>query len=417
VSKRSIFAPPLVRPRVPPGGPSTAARIHLAFNRIVKNRARSSRGGALALAARVVVWYPVALLATCRALFRWGASVRERTGKGFLRQAWELLGLALGHRIQPKAYYCFRLYEDANRSRADEYLHRFETKPYGIYKHFKHLRHVTAGGQRSLGNKDRFYRTCSKHGIATAPVFVKIEQGQVEPFAYDGPALPPTDLIVKPCKGHGGSGVSRWEWDADEGCFRSFDGERLQADALLERLRLRSKGGALIVQPRLLNHPAVADLSAGALTTARVMSCLNEAGDYEPVIAVFRMAVDDLVVDNIHAGGIASPVGIASGKLGAATALDPRSGWYREHPRTGAPIAGRELPCWPQVLDLVVRAHRVFTGYVVIGWDVAITAEGPCLVEGNSGACVNLIQRPHDAPLGSSRFGELLDYHLARSFA
>jgi hypothetical protein len=120
------------------------------------------------------------------------------------------------------------------------------------------------------------------------------------------------------------------------------------------------------------------------------------------------------VVDNIHAGGIAAPVDLATGRLGRATDLGVRvdSAWHARHPVTGAPIEGRILPLWPEALELVKRAHDLIGDRVVVGWDVAILDDGPCLIEGNGKPDVDLIQRPHRAGLGNSRFGELLAHHL-----
>jgi hypothetical protein len=70
---------------------------------------------------------------------------------------------------------------------------------------------------------------------------------------------------------------------------------------------------------------------------------------------------------------------------------------------------------WNELCDLVHRAHSAFDDWVVIGWDVAITAEGPRLVEGNSGPDIDLIQRPLRMAFGDTRLGELLAFHLNRS--
>ena len=58
-------------------------------------------------------------------------------------------------------------------------------------------------------------------------------------------------------------------------------------------VRNRDRVPLLEAQRRLRNHGDIADLSGGALSTARVMTCLNELGEFEPVIAVYRMAVDN----------------------------------------------------------------------------------------------------------------------------
>ena len=67
---------------------------------------------------------------------------------------------------------------------------------------------------------------------------------------------------------------------------------------------------------------------------------------------------------------------------------------------------------WPEILELVLAAHRHF-GKALVGWDVAVTPDGPVLVEGNSHPTLDT-QRPHRTPLGLTRFGEVVAHHLKR---
>jgi hypothetical protein len=87
-------------------------------------------------------------------------------------------------------------------------------------------------------------------------------------------------------------------------------------------------------------------------------------------------------------------------------------GWCDCHPDSGALIAGRHLPHWPHALDLVQRAHAAFPDRPFIGWDVAMLADGPCIVEGNGSPDLDIHQRCEGRPIGSARFGELLAFHL-----
>ena len=122
----------------------------------------------------------------------------------------------------------------------------------------------------------------------------------------------------------------------------------------------------------------------------------------------------NVTVDNVYAGGIAAAVDLQTGQLNQATqaGFDARRGWIDCHPDTGAPITSRVLPMWEEVCELARRAHSAFSDWVVVGWDIAILADGPSLVEGNNGPNVELIQRPLRTAFADSRFGELLAFHL-----
>jgi len=145
------------------------------------------------------------------------------------------------------------------------------------------------------------------------------------------------------------------------------------------------------------------------------VTCLNEHGEPEPVIALFRMSIgSNNTVDNMHAGGIAAQPDIKSGRLSRASDLgmDARIGWHSVHPDTGEQIEGRVLPYWEEAKRLAAEAHRAFADRVVVGWDIAILEDGPILVEGNGNPDMDIIQRFMRVGLRRHRFGELIAHHL-----
>jgi hypothetical protein len=225
--------------------------------------------------------------------------------------------------------------------------------------------------------------------------------------------LPPRDLFVKIKVGRGGRGAEKWTYA--DGAYRNAAGRSLTRAEFADHLKRRARFEKRIVEYCLTNHGALADLNLGALATARIVTARNEAGEIEATHAVFSMPQrPGAPVDNIHAGGIAAPVDLATGRLGRATDLGvkPTSQWHERHPTTDAVILGRSLPHWPAALDLVRRAHALIGDRVVVGWDVAILEDGPCLVEGNGKPDVDLIQRPHRTGLGASRLGEIMAFHV-----
>ena len=338
-----------------------------------------------------------------------GRIIGDRYGRSVPAQLADQIRLYLRHGILPRWYYIFSLYEERPRRHARDFLNRFETK-------LAIFRLINWPGSSPLNDKAKFAAHCRRNGIDAVPLILIARDGQLDWLGASKQQLPPCDLFIKPLIARGGKGAERWD-HAGGSDYRSTNGERKSATELVARLLEESASIPRLVQPRMVNHPAIADLSNGALCTARIMTCLDEKDGAEVVAAVFRMAIGgNTVVDNIHAGGIAAEVGLTDGKLGPASNLgdDVRLGWLSIHPDTSAAIEGRTLPLWPEACQLAVSAHKAFADRTVIGWDVAITAEGPVLVEGNSGPDVDLLQRPMRRGLGAGRLGELIAFHLVK---
>jgi hypothetical protein len=94
--------------------------------------------------------------------------------------------------------------------------------------------------------------------------------------------------------------------------------------------------------------------------------------------------------------------------------LNPQTAWFDFHPTTKAAIKGRILPFWDQVLAVAESAHSHFDEFTVIGWDIAILADGPCIIEANGAPDLDIIQRTARRPLGNERLGRLMAWHLKR---
>jgi hypothetical protein len=337
--------------------------------------------------------------------------VRRTTGVPVRRQLRQILWLSLRLPSMPENYYKYEFYRPEHRARADAYLHGHENSPV-LYEG---LAEVSGAAELApLKDKVAFAARAQAHGLAVVPTLAVLADGQVTEQAAD--ALPPQDLFVKPLSGKGGRGADRWTYLPTSDSFRS-QGEAVPRDRLLRVLAERSAGESHLVQPCLRNHPELADLALDAVVTCRIITITDETGRAEPVIATFRMpAVRDAVVDNMHRGGIAAPVDIDSGVLGAASdyALAGPAIRHARHPVSGGAIEGRKLPLWEQVGALARTAHERFHPRLLVGWDISIGPDGPVLLEGNERPGVGGLQRLHDTPLGAHRFGALLAYHLTR---
>jgi len=363
---------------------------------------------ASALIVAALVWPVLVPLATIVLTIRNGSRAKALTGRTRRRQALDQLVLYVRHGVLPPWYYIFELFRDDQRLQADRFVTRFETKR-GFYPLIRR-----AGPLTPLRDKAEFARHCREHGIRTVAVLLEARSGAVIWPLEEKAGSVLQDLFVKRAVGRGGRGAMRFV-HLGSGQFRDSAGRDYDHYALLSHLRARSQRRDLLVQPCLRNHPSLADLANGALATVRVLSILGEQGEPVATDAVFRMAGHEgAVVDNFHAGGFAAAIDLATGVLGPATDLGVPAGrgWTDVHPVSGAPIRGRQLPDWPETIALAKAAHRAFSDHLLVGWDIALLEDGPCLIEGNAGPDVDLMQRPHRAPMGGGRFSCLCAHHI-----
>jgi hypothetical protein len=312
-------------------------------------------------------------------------AVQQRFG---LDPAWRRRALAIARErfADPNDIALFRI-EHADQ--LDGYIRRFEDAALN-----KRINPLGWRGDCVLMDKVAFYRRCAAAGLPHPETVAICRERAVEIVgALGGP------LLVKPARGEGGRGVAFVEVSDEEALRRLANARR----------------GTWIVQRRLSSHSALRPLALGALSTARITTILNEAGEPEPVSAVLRLASDPAAqVDNMKAGGLLAPIDLTSGALGLAC-KGYGGGDYRTHPVTGATITGFMLPDWEAAKALAVRAHATaFGDYALIGWDVGLTPTGPMLVEGNAKPGVLMPQRAGRCGLGAQRYGVLLRLQLAR---
>ncbi|MFT3986708.1 sugar-transfer associated ATP-grasp domain-containing protein [Aestuariivirga sp.] len=175
------------------------------------------------------------------------------------------------------------------------------------------------------------------------------------------------------------------------------------------------EGKLMIVQPWLRNHSDIADLAKDSLITFRVVTCLNAHGDPEATMAMLRVLAK-LEPDWANAldEEYAAPIELETGRLGLFTGDNMATSTlrYDVQPITGAQVAGRIVKEWPAVRDIALRAHRAIRHRAAIGWDIALTPEGPMVLEGNNNFDVMFLQRVHDVGIGRTRLGVLLAHQF-----
>ncbi len=262
--------------------------------------------------------------------------------------------------------------------------------------------------RKSDDSKLALSRHFAKAGIPTprtlgytafAPTDVHRAAPEFIPLSELGRLIPPNGCVLKRDRSTWGRGVLVFK-SFDRGILEHVDGRRLDIHGLGELLR--EQGGGFLLQERLENHPDLAALGLPSLATLRVLT-YGGGDDIRIARAALKFPIGRKGVDNYHAGGIAAPVDLASGKVGGGIGSQGME-WLSVHPETGKQFQGMVVPHWNDVIVQTIRAAKSMPDFRCVGWDVVVTATSVHILEGNSVWATELVQRPHRAGIWEGDF-------------
>lgn len=151
-----------------------------------------------------------------------------------------------------------------------------------------------------------------------------------------------------------------------------------------------------LIEEVIVQHPDISAIYPHSVNTYRIVTVLHN-GQANVVYAFIRIGNGGRFVDNINAGGMAAPIDLDTGIIRYA-AFDKDSNYYDVHPYTGHPIVGSQLPYWKESLEMCLAAAHVTPELGYIGWDIAVTRDGPQLIEGNEFPGHDILQMPPHVP-------------------
>lgn len=229
----------------------------------------------------------------------------------------------------------------------------------------------------------KLYGLLSNHGSRSEAGAILATEEQWRKFVSELPA----SFIVKPRGGNKGRSIQLLGSALEKSSDRTGSlSRRLQS--------LLPSEDDWLIESRVTIHQRIAELTdSTAVSTVRVVTLISGQAEPEIMGSHFRIITNDGITDNFNdwqtgkpTGNILSLPDLNTGTITEAWAPAADGlGYHRasRHPRTGLPIEGFSIPCWSDVRRLVLSAAVRFLPIRTVGWDVAITPDGPILIEGN----------------------------------
>lgn len=151
------------------------------------------------------------------------------------------------------------------------------------------------------------------------------------------------------------------------------------------------------IEDVIVNHPAIAKLYPNAVNSMRIITILDKQQVPHCIYIVQKMGLNGSIIDN---NCLFTPVDMNTGKIKfPAHSGDTTKGIiYEEHPNTHIKLQGYQIPYVKEAVEMCLKAAKVVPQVRYVGWDVAITPNGPAIIEGNNYCAHDFWQLPPHTP-------------------
>lgn len=330
------------------------------------------------------------------------------------QQRHEMRQMFLRCLLKPEEYQLYRFYESDK-----DYRYMLNFLPNNALRHKFRVTLNDQDWKVVLDNKWLFHLHYQQFGLPLPRVY-----GIYDPsggFSSSGDALSnaealknlllrhrPSNLVIKPLGGIMGKRLlifSSLDYSGDEIRGVTNTDQTLSFGEITKILdqppnvRYYMTGGyqlnltGYLLQERLEQHPFLTALAPSTTNTIRVVTFLDQNGQVDIQFTILRLGRAGNTADNWDRGGISVAVDPTTGILGKGV-LKPKYGgdWMEVHPDTGVRFTGQRLPYWDEVIAVCRKAAEVAPKVRSIGWDVALTPNGPVLIEGNPDWDLHMVQ-------------------------
>lgn len=295
---------------------------------------------------------------------------------------------------RPCEYYFLYGFDGKNHKEMNKYIVSY--REFARYRDINNLSDPH-NGTCLLRNKVLFGMVANNLGISTPNNIGVYSKGQIFMFnkkryikLSDFVLLGNYDVFVKDIYGEGGNGIMHLLINSGKIsiCKNGIH------DLSLEELETKMSCSSFLFQNTIVNqHLTIASIYSKSLNTIRFHSIKDEKGEIRFLQPILRIGCCGMDVDNFTQGGICVGFDLKTGKL-----YD--EGYYghykygtktNKHPDTNIVFSKISIPFIDKIVEQVVLFHS-FLNVHSIGWDIAITKDGPMFIEGNENWEVELAQ-------------------------
>jgi hypothetical protein len=195
----------------------------------------------------------------------------------------------------------------------------------------------------------------------------------------------PEKIFVKPAESYGGKGIQIFHKNSPGHYVNDND---VSFD--LDFLNTIGKDQDYIIQYGITQSQEISDIYPESVNTFRVIT-ENKNGQARIVCAMLRIGRDHKEIDNISSGGICVKIDLITGKLGDF-AISYNDEKIDHHPDTHVAFRNVTISQWDEIRKFTINSASKMPYLTYLGWDIALTPEGPVAIEINRTPAIDIIE-------------------------
>ncbi|MEQ8802217.1 sugar-transfer associated ATP-grasp domain-containing protein [Haliea sp.] len=191
-------------------------------------------------------------------------------------------------------------------------------------------------------------------------------------------------LCFKLVEGYGGTGFRAVSVVREPTLsLRLLDtGEQMTVSQFVDDVLQPGTGADYIIEEYFQQHPELTRFNASSVNTLRIWAFSR--GDTNTALGGFlRVGRCGSLVDNTSRGALAFSVDTKTGEIGTGMIKSIWNETFESHKDSGEKITGGSVPFWHESVNLAIRAVAAFPHLQFAGVDIAITIDGPVVIELN----------------------------------
>ena len=246
----------------------------------------------------------------------------------------------------------------------------------------RYINHLNSGGgkevRRILDDKYILYKRLRPYYLRD---MIEISDPEKDLDVFSDFVKKHHEFVVKPLDYYGGIGVHKASLDDYGSDYKTALANLLNEGAEISNVH-RSKSHKMVLEELIVQDESLAQLHPESVNAVRATAVRGKDGKIHLYHPWIKVGMNGTFVASAVLDGYDAEIDPETGIV-ISDGYQENGNVYVTHPNTGAVIKGFQIPQWGEMVKMVGELMELMPEFGYIGWDLVLTPNGWCVMEGN----------------------------------